>query len=55
MQSIPRKKIKPRLSKEAVKILRKKGGVHGTKKGKKSYDRKKAKQEIRRDGLLLKN
>jgi hypothetical protein len=53
MQSVPRKKIKPRIPKEAIEILRKKSGIHGTKKGKKGYDRKKAKQETKDKKLSI--
>jgi len=39
----------PRLPKEAVELLRKKGGPQSTKKGKKGYDRKTEKQKEGQD------
>jgi len=39
----------PRLPKEAVELLRKKGGPQSTKKGKRGYSRKTEKQKERRD------
>jgi hypothetical protein len=43
-----RKSIKPRLPIEAVNLLRTRGGVQTTKKGKKGYDRNKEKEDLRR-------
>lgn len=41
-----KKLTKPRLSKEAVETLKKKGGPHSTKK---RYSRRKIKDEIKKD------
>lgn len=47
---IDRRKPKHRLPKEVVELLRRKGGAHSTKKGKRGYDRREAKRELRRRG-----
>ena len=39
---------KPRLPEEAVRLLRKKGGVHETKKGAKGYKRQEEKKKIKK-------
>ena len=38
-----KKRLTPRLPMEAVETLRHKGGAHSTKRGKRGYDRKRAK------------
>lgn len=42
-----KKLFKTRLPMEAVNLLRSRGGAHSSKKGKKGYDRKKEKREVR--------
>lgn len=44
---IDKRKPKERLPMEVVNVLRHKGGAHSTKKGKRGYDRKEAKRELR--------
>lgn len=44
---IDKRKPKERLPMEVVNVLHHKGGAHSTKKGKRGYDRKQAKKELR--------
>jgi hypothetical protein len=39
------KRIKPRLHPDTVETLRKRGGGHGTRKGKQGYNRKREKSQ----------
>jgi len=44
---VSRKEIRWRLPLVVVKLLRSKGGPHSTKSGKRGYDRKRSKAELR--------